>query len=106
MTFLVNDIPLESRLLPAGDRAPVAAAGVSLRLITAYRGIQSDTLIITLEAANQTESEATFATYDADYLGPTGKQAKAAQAVGLPISSPVPRSPWRLPCRPPSWAGR
>ncbi len=81
-TFTVNGLPIESRLLPAGDRAPVSVGGVQLQLISAYRAAQSDNLIITFRAKNDGASQVTVATYDATYVSASGEQTKSSYYVG------------------------
>lgn len=81
-SFTVNDLPIESRLLPHSDRAPVSVGGVEVKLISAYRTAQSDTLIMTLRATNSTASEVTVAAYDATYVSAAGEQVKPVGYVG------------------------
>lgn len=82
-SFTVDGTAIESRLLPAAERPAIGVADVSLRVISAYRTIQSDSLIVTLDVSNQSSRQVTVATYDADYVTPDGRQAKVAEAVGL-----------------------
>ncbi len=76
VTFTVNGTPIDTRLLLAADRPVVSAGGVSARVVTAYRSIQSDILEVTLEVRNDRTQAVTIRDGNASYVTAGGQQGR------------------------------
>ena len=83
VSFTVNGQPIEKRLISSKERDPQVLAAVSVQLISAYRTITTDNLLVTFEVKNGTKGEITVASYDSQYVDAAGQQAKAAENAGL-----------------------
>lgn len=76
VTFTVDGTPIDTRLLLVADRPVVSAGGVSARVVTAYRSIQTDILEVTLEVRNGTTQAVTIRDGNASYVTARGQQGR------------------------------
>lgn len=80
VSFTIDGKSIESRLIPVADRPAVAAAGVSARLVSAYRSVQTEELVVAFEVRNDTSREVTAVTGETRYVGTSGRQSRARTA--------------------------
>lgn len=83
VSFKVDGEPIEKRLISSKERDPQVISDVSVRLISAYRTVTTDNLLVTFEVKNGTSGGITVASYDSQYVDSAGQQAKAAENAGL-----------------------
>ncbi len=82
-SFMVDGKPIDSRLLPSGERAPVRLGAVEVRVVSAYKTIQSESLFVTLEVRNGGTVGVSVAPFEATYVSAQGQQSKTNDVFGV-----------------------
>ncbi|MEM8621304.1 MAG: hypothetical protein AAGF73_16425 [Actinomycetota bacterium] len=77
-TFSVDGVQIDDRLGVGGD--PDSAAGVEASVVTSYRSIESDLLLVVVEVTAATPANLSLS--GSTYVDPDGRQMSATQSVG------------------------